>query len=517
MLYDTVYRATGATSKFPGVKPGTRASALPDSGVELPSGFLATFGRPPRESACECERSSGLQLGPVMALISGPTIAEAIEDPNNELAKLTATEKDDHRLINEVFLRILNRPATSGEIEATLAAIKDIKGDHEQLSGAFKGRDTEMAPIRAKQEADRTAEVAKTQTALTAYEKELAPRLAAAEKKRVANIAALDADLKKYDAESLPKAQAAWESQQSGAVVWTPLNPTKLVSSVKSLTLAKQDDLSIVASGKPGLNAIYTITADTELYGITAVRIEALPDPKLPGGGPGLGGGNFVLTEFEVKAAPRSEPVKALAVPLRRPLADFSQDNFDVRLATDGVIVDKKGWAISPAIGQVHWATFETKQAIAHEGGSQLTFTLQHRLDKDLVLGRFRISVTTAARPVGLSLAEDLRRLLALDDADRKPEQKTQLAKYYRTRDPGLRQRETSLATAKQPLPIDPKLKEIKDRLELVSQPVKEDPKLAQLRADLEMSTKQLGNARLTGVQDLAWALINSPAFLFNH
>ena len=25
-----------------------------------------------------------------------------------------------------------------------------------------------------------------------------------------------------------------------------------------------------------------------------------------------------------------------------------------------------------------------------------------------------------------------------------------------------------------------------------------------------------MGNARLFGVQDLAWALINSPAFLFN-
>ena len=71
-------------------RPGTRAAALPDSGVELPSGFLATFGRPARESACECERTSGLQLGPVMALVSGPTLGDAIADPANELAKLVA-------------------------------------------------------------------------------------------------------------------------------------------------------------------------------------------------------------------------------------------------------------------------------------------------------------------------------------------------------------------------------------------------------------------------------------------
>ena len=87
-MLDAVYRVTGSASKFPGVPPGTRAAALPDSGVELPSGFLTTFGRPARESACECERSSGLQLGPVMALVSGPTLGDAIADPDNELTRL---------------------------------------------------------------------------------------------------------------------------------------------------------------------------------------------------------------------------------------------------------------------------------------------------------------------------------------------------------------------------------------------------------------------------------------------
>jgi hypothetical protein len=37
------------------------------------------------------------------------------------------------------------------------------------------------------------------------------------------------------------------------------------------------------------------------------------------------------------------------------------------------------------------------------------------------------------------------------------------------------------------------------------------------MRADAKESESQLGNARLTAAQDLAWALINSPAFLFNH
>ncbi len=38
-----------------------------------------------------------------------------------------------------------------------------------------------------------------------------------------------------------------------------------------------------------------------------------------------------------------------------------------------------------------------------------------------------------------------------------------------------------------------------------------------QLRADAEQSKTQLENIRLTAAEDLTWALVNSPAFLFNH
>ena len=41
---------------------------------------MNNLGRPPRESACECERTSDLRLGSVMALLSGPAIADAIGD-----------------------------------------------------------------------------------------------------------------------------------------------------------------------------------------------------------------------------------------------------------------------------------------------------------------------------------------------------------------------------------------------------------------------------------------------------
>src|SRR5205823_5541563 len=155
VLLDAVYKVTGSQSKFPGVPPGTRAAALPDSGVELPSGFLTTFGRPARESACECERTSGMQLGPVMALVSGPTLGDAIADPSNELTKLVGREADDAKLVDEVFVRILNRPATRGEIDACLKDIKTIDDDHRRMAGELGKTETDYALRRPQLERER--------------------------------------------------------------------------------------------------------------------------------------------------------------------------------------------------------------------------------------------------------------------------------------------------------------------------------------------------------------------------
>ena len=47
-------------------------------------------------------------------------------------------------------------------------------------------------------------------------------------------------------------------------------------------------------------------------------------------------------------------------------------------------------------------------------------------------------------------------------------------------------------------------------------EPIRIDPKLIQLRADAAQSKLQMANLRLTGAQDLVWALVNTPAFLFN-
>ena len=90
---------------------------------------------------------------------------------------------------------------------------------------------------------------------------------------------------------------------------WTVLDPTA-ISSANGSTLSELSDHSILASGTAPLNDTYTVTAATNLTGITGFRLEALTDPSLPFGGPGRypDNGNFVLNEFQVSVSAVPEP-----------------------------------------------------------------------------------------------------------------------------------------------------------------------------------------------------------------
>lgn len=518
VLFDSLHRAVGAMSKFPGVPPGTRAAALPDSGVMLPSGFLATLGRPSRESACECDRSNDLQLGPVMALVSGPTISGAIADPDNELAKLVADEEDDRKLIDELFLRILNRNATDSETQAVLNAFGQIESDHEELRAAASEREAYVSSLRPQLEKEREAEIAKAEQALAAHERELAPKRAEQERKKAQRTEELKQEVRDYEA-TLPTKLAQWEEEQrKNAVQWVALDPREL-SATGGTRLAKEEDLSVVATGDNG-HVDYTFVAETDLAAVTAVRLELLADERLPGKGPGrANNGNLVLTEFELTAAPIDNQQAAKKVKLQKPLADFSQDNYGVGTAIDGKTPGQNnGWAISPKTGVTHWATFQIAEDSRLDEPSVLTFKLVQRYtDKMHSIGRFRISVTTAEQPVGLSLPQKLMDILATTADKRSEEQQDDVLEFFRDRDGELSKRVAAVLESTSPLPADPKLEQLEKEVEYAKRPIPEDTPLAALRRDLEQSNKQLENRRLTAAQDLAWALINSPAFLFNH
>jgi hypothetical protein len=98
---------------LPGVPAGFRASELPDSDVEV--AFLDMFGRAPRESPCECERTSDVSLGQTLNMVNGPTIGDAIAHPQGVIAKAVAAGMPNDKLIETIYLSALCRKPSAEE------------------------------------------------------------------------------------------------------------------------------------------------------------------------------------------------------------------------------------------------------------------------------------------------------------------------------------------------------------------------------------------------------------------
>ena len=226
-----------------------------------------------------------------------------------------------------------------------------------------------------------------------------------------------------------------------------------------------------------------------------------------------------MLNEISLSIAPKGKPAETKRIELRNALADFSQENFEVTKAIDGSNNRQQGWAVSPNGGATHWATFELKTPLTNTAGQVFTVKLAQFFvageDKGFTLGRFRLAGTATKSP-GLSQSEELRALLAIDAPQRTKEQQEKVTKFARAADKELARRTKELAEARKPRPVDPRLKELQDSVKRLSQPLSPDPKLVNLKRAAELSTHQLEQARLIDAQDLAWALINNPAFLFN-
>jgi hypothetical protein len=287
------------------------------------------------------------------------------------------------------------------------------------------------------------------------------------------NAKAVDA-LAKYE-KTLGEKQAAWEASLGKPIVWQALEATELKSAVGA-TFTKQDDRSIVVSGNLAKD-VYSITANVDLAAITGLKLEAIADPSLPGGGPGRApNGNFVLSELKLTFAPKAGESKPVPVVLENGMADFSQSNFSPAGAIDGN--DQTGWAVSPEFGKSHEAVFEVKENESLKGAGVVTITLsQQYKDGKHLLGKFRLSVTDGQRPLNKDkLPEAVAAGLEVPKEQRSAEQAAAVTEYFKSL----------------------------------------DAEWTRLSAVAKSAGDQIKNARALGIQDLGWALINSPAFLFN-
>ena len=195
-------------------------------------------------------------------------------------------------------------------------------------------------------------------------------------------------------------------AQDEPSAGWTPLRPSKVAAN-GGMTAQVRPDLSVLVGGPNNAKGRYDI--DLPVRGrVSGIRIEALPDPSLPQGGPGrAGNGNFVVTEVKGQVVLADG---SLGRPVRfsHGAASFEQILFagdDIPGKRWGALhaVDNDatlpylGWAILPETGKPHAMVLGLTEPLAVPEGASLRITIENNHSTDHNLGCFRISTTAAA------------------------------------------------------------------------------------------------------------------------
>jgi hypothetical protein len=127
-LCDALHTALGVPFEVSAYPDVTRAGALPGArfitrsrrptATEL---FLKEFGKPPRTTACDCERTIESSLSQVFTLTSGPGVSALLSDPQNRLHAWMGHDQPASDVVDALFWTFLSRAPQPAEIEKLTA------------------------------------------------------------------------------------------------------------------------------------------------------------------------------------------------------------------------------------------------------------------------------------------------------------------------------------------------------------------------------------------------------------
>lgn len=217
---------------------------------------------------------------------------------------------------------------------------------------------------------------------------------------------------------TLAKAFESWlKNEQTHTAKWIPVAPNEAKSNLPLLSV--QPDASVFVSGDITKADTYQLKFRNLPNNITAVRLEALPDPRLPARGPGMAyyegpKGDFFMGEFQLSAG--GQPIK-----LGKATESYTKNNFgqsvSAHLALDGN--PETGWSCAGGEGRAHEAVFILEKPLT---ASELNLTMMFGRHYACSLGKFRISFTTQQGEIFASHvsndAQPLLHKLALSEAE---------------------------------------------------------------------------------------------------
>ena len=247
---------------------------------------------------------------------------------------------------------------------------------------------------------------------------------------------------------------AEWLARERARTVqWQPLRPASAKSNMPLLTI--EPDASVFRSGDISKSDTYELHFRDVPAGVTAIRLEALPDPRLPAHGPGMAfyegpKGDFFVAEFTLHAD--GQPVKFSGA-----TESYSKNAFGSTPTTAALMLDgdpQTGWSTAGRMGERHTAVLTLRSpAAAISSGGDWTVKLAMGRHYACSLGRFRISITTDARPaVARDLPSETESLLALPDEKLTAAQRVRLREEFLLSLPELKDEASRIRTLRKPV-----------------------------------------------------------------
>lgn len=139
-LLDSIHLAMGSTPSFEGYDKPIRAARVPGvQAVYRPKKptpadtFVHLFGKPPRLTNSDTERTYDTSLAQVFELTSGRSLNELLTRPENTLGALLKSGQKDAALIETLYWTILTRPPTGYERTATIEYLEGATQRREAL------------------------------------------------------------------------------------------------------------------------------------------------------------------------------------------------------------------------------------------------------------------------------------------------------------------------------------------------------------------------------------------------
>ncbi len=181
--------------------------------------------------------------------------------------------------------------------------------------------------------------------------------------------------------------------QQPANIQWSVLRPAEMTSAGGAV-LTPQTDGSILVSGTNVDADVYTLILDKLPSSITSLRLDALADSRLPGGGPGRHeSGNFQLAEISFHTMQDGDDDQEAPVAIANATDSYHWTGEPIVHAIDNN--PDTIWHVWGQIGKNHVAIFQLKEPFVAGSDDRLVVRLQHSSrEPGINLGRFRLVAT---------------------------------------------------------------------------------------------------------------------------